>query len=72
MVVDDTISDNISVSHSSDNFNNDPASRKELKDVEYRFIKEIGDILETEWKWIMSEIDGTKRGQKRFDHDDIA
>ena len=70
-MIPDTISDNISESNSSINFNNDPAGKIELRELKYPYIKEIGDILGTEWKSIISEIDGTKAGEKRFDQDDI-
>ena len=72
MVTTNTISDNISVVNSSNIPGNDPNGKGELREVEYRYIKEIGDILETEWKWIMSEVDGTTEGRKRFDQEDIA
>ena len=71
-MVPDTISDNISVSQSSNNSEYGPTGTKELREIEYPYIKEIGDILDTEWKSIMAEIWGTKEGKKRFDQEDIA
>ena len=58
--------------HLSDNKGNQKtANRNSLKEVEYRHIKKLDELLSSDWKKIMEQIDGTQDGKRRFTSKDI-
>ena len=54
------------------NANQETVDRNELKEVEYRHIKKLDELLSSDdWKKIMGQIDGTQDGRRRFSMKDI-
>ena len=51
--------------------NQKTVNRNALKEVEYHHIKKLDELLSSDWKKIMEQIDGTQDGKRRFTSKDI-